>query len=187
MGDYSEALVESDVAKMKHAVAIAEDGRTGEVRGSRSGDARRLLPGRSDLAAEIGDVRRFDTPSQLMAFLGFGAGGALDRRYGPALKPDACRQSAHRRALIEAAWTYRYPARVNATPRARLEGLPKVVRDVAWKAQRAALRPLSPAQRRRQEATGGRGRDRARDLLWAIGREVAPSWRVVPTAAQRRG
>jgi transposase len=32
MGKYSEAFVAFDVAKMKHAVAIAEDGRTGEVR-----------------------------------------------------------------------------------------------------------------------------------------------------------
>ena len=32
MGEYSEAFVAFDVAKMKHAVAVAEGGRTGEVR-----------------------------------------------------------------------------------------------------------------------------------------------------------
>ena len=32
MGEYSEAFVASDVAKRKHALAIAESGRTGEVR-----------------------------------------------------------------------------------------------------------------------------------------------------------
>ena len=32
MGEYSEAFVAFDVAKMKHAVAVAESGRTGEVR-----------------------------------------------------------------------------------------------------------------------------------------------------------
>ena len=32
MGEYSEAFVAFDVAKRKHAVAIAEGGRTGEVR-----------------------------------------------------------------------------------------------------------------------------------------------------------
>ena len=32
MGEYSEAFVAFDVAKKKHAVAIAEGGRTGEVR-----------------------------------------------------------------------------------------------------------------------------------------------------------
>lgn len=32
MGEYIEAFVAFDVAKMKHAVAVAEGGRTGEVR-----------------------------------------------------------------------------------------------------------------------------------------------------------
>lgn len=32
MGEYSKAFVAFDVAKKKHAVAIAEGGRTGEVR-----------------------------------------------------------------------------------------------------------------------------------------------------------
>ena len=36
-----------------------------------------LVP--ATFAAEIGDVRRFDTPRQLMSFLGPGAGGKLDR------------------------------------------------------------------------------------------------------------
>jgi transposase len=44
-------------------------------------------------AAEIGDVRRFDTPRQLMSFLGLVAGGKLDRRYGETQGFDACWQS----------------------------------------------------------------------------------------------
>ena len=32
MGDYGEAFVAFDVAKLKHAVAVADSGRTGEVR-----------------------------------------------------------------------------------------------------------------------------------------------------------
>ena len=32
MGDYHEAFVAFDVAKLKHAIAVAEDGRSGEVR-----------------------------------------------------------------------------------------------------------------------------------------------------------
>jgi hypothetical protein len=54
-----------------------------------------------------------------------------------------------RRALVEAAWTYRYPARVSETLRARLEGLPKPVRDIAWKAQVRLC-----ARYRRLSATG---------------------------------
>jgi hypothetical protein len=34
MGEYSEAFVAFDVAKQKHAVAVAEGGRRGEVRGT---------------------------------------------------------------------------------------------------------------------------------------------------------
>ena len=86
-------------------------------------------------AAEIGDVRRFDTPRQLMSFLGLvpaeSSTGDTIRRKGLTLAGNR----RARRALIEAAWTYRYPARVSNTLRARLEGLPKLVRDIAWKAQ----------------------------------------------------
>ena len=37
--------------------------------------------------------------------------------------------------MIEAARTYRMQARVSRAQLARLEGLPKAVRDIAWKAQ----------------------------------------------------
>src|SRR5689334_971218 len=36
-----------------------------------------------------------------------------------------------RRVLVEAAWSYRHPARVSETLRTRLEALPKAVRDIA--------------------------------------------------------
>ena len=68
-----------------------------------------------------------------------------------------------RRVLIEAAWTYRYPARVSKPLRARLDGLPKTVRDIAWKGQIrlcARDRRLSATGKK---AAGGRGRDRTRD------------------------
>jgi hypothetical protein len=35
--------------------------------------------------------------------------------------------------LIEGAWSYRYPARVSQTLQARIEGLPKAVRQIAWR------------------------------------------------------
>src|SRR6202142_2924885 len=63
-------------------------------------------------AAEIGDVRRFDTPRQLMSFLGLvpaeSSTGDTIRRKGLTLAGNR----RARRALVEAAWTYRYPARV---------------------------------------------------------------------------
>ena len=128
-------------------------------------------------AAEIGDVRRFDTPRQLTSFLGLvpaeSSTGDTVRRMGLTLAGNR----RARRALVEAAWTYRYPARVSETLRARLEGLPKPVRDIAWKAQVRLC-----ARHRRLSATGKKppvvvaaiAREMAA-FLWAIGREVAPT------------
>jgi transposase len=63
-------------------------------------------------AAEIGDVRRFETPRQLMSFLGLvpaeSSTGETVRRKGLTLAGNR----RARRVLVEAAWTYRYPARV---------------------------------------------------------------------------
>ena len=78
--------------------------------------------------------------------------------------------------MVEAAWTYRYPARVSETLRARLEGLPKAVRDIAWKAQVrlcARYRRLSAAGKKPPVVVAAIAREMAA-FLWAIGREVAP-------------
>jgi transposase len=82
-----------------------------------------------------------------------------------------------RRALVEAAWTYRYPARVSEALRLRLEGLPKAVRDIAWKAQVrlcTRYRRLSAAGKKPPVVVAAIAREMAA-FLWAIGREVAPS------------
>ena len=128
-------------------------------------------------AAEIGDLRRFDTPRQLMSFLGLvpaeSSTGDTIRRKGLTLAGNR----RARRALIEAAWTYRYPARVSETLRARLEGLPKSVRDIAWKAQVrlcSRYRRLSATGKKLPIVVAAIAREMAA-FLWAIGREVAPT------------
>ena len=40
-----------------------------------------------------------------------------------------------RRALIEAAWAYRFPAKVSAHIQTRLDLLPKPLQDIGWNAQ----------------------------------------------------
>jgi hypothetical protein len=40
-----------------------------------------------------------------------------------------------RRVLVEAAWSYRYAARISRQIQARQEELPEQIRDIAWKAQ----------------------------------------------------
>jgi transposase len=127
-------------------------------------------------AAEIGDVRRFDTPRQLMAFLGLVPG---ERSTGNTVRRTGLTLAGNRRArrvLIEAAWTYRFPARVSQALRARLEGLPKAVREIAWKAQirLARYRRLNAAGKKRPVVVAAIAREIAA-FLWAIGREVAPA------------
>jgi transposase len=128
-------------------------------------------------AAEIGDVRRFDTPSQLMAFLGL---VPAERSTGDTVRRSGLTLAGNRRArraLIEAAWTYRYPARVSEPLRARREGLPSAVRDIAWKAQVrlcTRYRRLSAAGKKPPVVVAAIAREIAA-FLWPIGREVAPS------------
>ena len=40
-----------------------------------------------------------------------------------------------RRALVEGAWAYRYPANVSRHLQLRLEKVPKPLQDISWKAQ----------------------------------------------------
>lgn len=126
--------------------------------------------------AEIGDVRRFETPRQLMAYIGLvpseRSTGELVRR-GNITKAGNPRA---RRVLIEGAWTYRYPARLSRPLQIRQEGLPKAVREIAWKAQVrlcARYRRLMATGKRQTLVTTAIAREMAA-FLWAIGREVAP-------------
>ena len=82
-----------------------------------------------------GDVRRFESPRQLMAFLGL---VPSERSTGDTVRRGGLTLAGNRRvrrALVEGAWSYRHPARVTETIRVRLENLPKAVREIAWKAR----------------------------------------------------
>lgn len=87
------------------------------------------------LLAEVGDLTRFASPRQLMAHLGLvpsetSSGGTVRR--GGITKAG---NSLARSVLMEAAWCYRFPARVSIDLRRRQEGQPKAVRELSWKAQ----------------------------------------------------
>src|SRR6201993_4496667 len=87
------------------------------------------------LIAELGDLARFANPRQLMAYLGLvpfeHSSGASVRRGGLTKAGN----SAARRLLIEAAWCYRFPARVGRELLLRQEEQPRAIREIAWKAQ----------------------------------------------------
>jgi len=85
--------------------------------------------------AELGDLTRFDTPRQLMSYLGLTPSeysSGERRRLGGITK--AGNRHA-RRVLIEAAKAYRHRAKVSEQIHARQEHLPTVIRDIAWRAQ----------------------------------------------------
>jgi transposase len=87
------------------------------------------------VVAELGDLTRFDTPRQLAAFVGLipsEYSSGTSRRQGGITKAGNGRA---RRALIEAAWAYRHPAKVSAHIQHRIDTLPKALQDIGWKAQ----------------------------------------------------
>jgi transposase len=87
------------------------------------------------MVAEIGDLTRFDNPRELMKFLGlipseYSSGER--RQQGSITKAG---NTHARRALVEGAWAYRYPAKVSRHLQLRLEQQPKMIQDISWKAQ----------------------------------------------------
>jgi transposase len=129
------------------------------------------------LAAELGDITRFANPRQLMAYLGLvpseHSSGAT-RRQGAITKAG---NGAARRMLIEAAWSYRFPARISRELLLRQEGLAKSIRDTAWKAQERLCRryrKLARAGKPANVVTAAIARELA-GFVWAIAKQAQPS------------
>jgi transposase len=92
------------------------------------------------LVAELGDITRFTNPRQLMAYLGLVPSehsGDGTRAWGGITKAG---NGTAPRMLIEAPWSYRFPARVSAEQLLGQEGLAKPIPDTAWKAQERLCR-----------------------------------------------
>jgi transposase len=126
------------------------------------------------MAAEVGDLSRFDNPRQLMAYLGLvpsehSSGGSVRR--GGITKTG----NGHaRRVLVEGAWSHRYPARVGRAMGERQEGLPEAVLAIAWKAQLRLcqrFRHLEALGKPKQVVVTAIAREMAA-FLWAIARKV---------------
>ena len=80
--------------------------------------------------------------------------------------------AAARRLLIEAAWSYRFPARLSRALLVRQESQPKLIRDTAWKGQ------LRLCARYRKLARSG---NPANVVTAAIARELAGfTWAIAP-------
>ena len=126
------------------------------------------------IAAELGDITRFDTPRQLAAYVGlhpseYSSGG--NRHQGGIAKTG---NSHARRVLVEGAWSYRHPARVSKEIQVRLECLPEEIRDIAWKAQVRLCkryRRLSARGKHQNVITTAIAREMLA-FMWAIAKKV---------------
>lgn len=124
--------------------------------------------------AELGDITRFDSPRQLMAYLGLvpsehSSGGS--RRQGGITKTG----NGHvRRVLVEAAWSYRFPARKTRIIQQRAERTSPSVQAMAWEAQKrlcGRYRRLMAAGKVKQQVMTAVARELA-GFLWAVACEV---------------
>ncbi len=124
--------------------------------------------------AEIGDLTRFQTPQQLMAYLGLvpsedSTGDTVKR--GPITKAGNRRA---RRILVECSWSYQHPPRVGRAKQPKVDAAPPAVRDIAWKAQcrlNARYRALVRRGKLKTVAITAVARELT-GFIWAVSREV---------------
>lgn len=125
----------------------------------------------STIIAEIGDLRRFASAPQLMAYLGLvpseHSSGASKTRGGITKTGNG-----HvRRVLVEAAWTYRHPARKTAVLQRRAERTSEAVQEIAWNAQKrlcGRYRLMEAKGKLKVQACTAVARELA-GFIWAIG------------------
>lgn len=137
---------------------------------------------------EIGDFSRFTHPRELMSYIGITPSedsSGQKRRQGAITKTgnEACR-----RAIIEAAWQYRLPARVTPHIRKRQHGQPKAVIDIAWKAQMRLCERYQALVRHRKKTVvvvTAVGRELV-GFLWAIAREIEAPGTTAAEASKRK-
>jgi transposase len=135
------------------------------------------------IVAELADLTRCEHPRPLMHYLGL---IPADYSSGERRRQGSITNAGHthaRRALVEGAWAYRYPANVSRHRQLRLAPQPQTIQDLSWKAQ---VR-LCPRYRR----VSARGKHAnpvvvamARELsalMWAIAQHMA----VTPKAYRR--
>jgi len=127
--------------------------------------------------AEVGDLRRFSHPRELMAYLGlvpseYSSGET--RHQGPITKTG---NKHARRILVEAAWNYRHRAWVSRVLEVRQQGQSKASRDIAWCAQLRLTRRFAHLSMRRlppNKVCVAIARELA-GFIWDIARQLTPT------------
>jgi transposase len=123
---------------------------------------------------EMGDLSRFQTPSELMAYLGL---VPSEDSTGDTVKRGPITKSGNRRArrmLVECAWAYQHPPRVGLAKQAKVAAAPRAVREIAWKAQHrlhGRYRTLIRRGKLKNVAITAVARELA-GFIWAVSREI---------------
>lgn len=88
------------------------------------------------LLAELGDISRFDSPKQLMAYLGL---VPSEHTSGSRRRQGAITLTGNghaRRMLVECAWSYRFPARQTMHLKRKAKTASAEAQAIAWRAQK---------------------------------------------------
>jgi transposase len=124
--------------------------------------------------AEVGDLSRFRTPRELMAYLGLvpseNSTGDTVRR-GPITKAGNRRA---RRMVVECSWSYQHPPRVGRAKQQKVAAAPRAVGEIAWKAQCRLYRRYRALTRNGKLTTvavTAVAREFA-GFIWAVSREI---------------
>src|SRR5499427_5911962 len=126
------------------------------------------------IVAELGEISRFRTPRQLMAY-----SGLVPSEYssGPTRSQGSITKTgnAHlRRVIVEAAWAYQFRAWLGGYLLKRQVGLSPEVREIAWKAQNRLhlrYRKFLARGKNKPQIVTAVGRELL-GFIWAIGVKV---------------
>lgn len=128
------------------------------------------------IMAGVGDISRFDTARQFMSFLGLTpsehSSGTSTRRGGITKMGNG----EVRRMLIEAGWSYRYPARLSQDKMELLNTQPASVRSLTWTAQKRLCkryRQLSHRGKKPTVVVTAIARELS-GFVWALGQQIRP-------------
>lgn len=124
--------------------------------------------------AELGDLARFESPRQLMGYLGLTPG---ERSTGDRVRRGSITKAGNgrvRQMLVESAWTYRFAPCIGAKKRYKLERVSSKIQEIAWKAQSrltARYRMLIARGKKSTVACTAIARELAA-FMWALAREA---------------
>jgi transposase len=130
------------------------------------------------MVAALGDLTRFDSPRELMKCLGLVPSEYASGEWRQPGSMTKAGKTHARKALVEGAWAYHYPAKVSRHRQLRRAKQPKMIQDISWKAQ------VRRCKRYRQLVARGK---QAHIVTVAMARELAGCmWAIatqVPVAA----